>query len=43
MNELECRNEDCENVVTCEEDVVNVRCSYCCVTQGVIVEENVCC
>ena len=34
MNELECRNEDCANVVTCEEDVVNVRCSYCCATMS---------
>ena len=43
MNELECRNDDCENVVCCDEGVVNVRCGYCCATQGVCVEENVCC
>jgi|10_taG_2_1085330.scaffolds.fasta_scaffold93217_3 hypothetical protein len=35
MNELECRNEHCEEVVTCEEGVVNVTCSYCCATMGV--------
>ena len=44
MNELECRNENCEEVVTCDEGVANVRCGYCCAIQGVnVVEENVCC
>ena len=40
MNELECRNENCEEVVSCEEGVLNVTCSYCCATMGVCVEEN---
>ena len=34
MNELECRNDDCENVVCCDEGVVNVRCGYCCATMS---------
>ena len=40
MNELECRNENCEEVVSCEEGVLNVTCSYCCATMGVCVEEK---
>ena len=35
MNELECRNENCEEVVTCDEGVVGVTCSYCCATLGI--------
>ena len=43
MNELECRSENCENVVCCDEGVVAVTCYYCCATFGVSVEENTCC
>ena len=44
MNELECRNDNCDNVVCCDEGVVNVRCGYCCVMNNVVVEEsNSCC
>ena len=44
MNELECRNDNCDNVVPCDEGVLSVRCGYCCATNGVsVVEENVCC
>ena len=35
MNELECKTENCNEVVTCEEGVVSVTCSYCCVSVGV--------
>ena len=40
MNELECSNEVCENVVCCDEGVVAVTCYYCCATFGVNVEED---
>ena len=35
MNELVCRNDDCDNVVVCEEEATAVSCSYCCATLGV--------
>ena len=35
MNELECKTEDCSEVVTCDEDVSAVTCSMCCATIGV--------
>ena len=37
MIDMNCKTEDCINFVTCEEDVVSVRCSYCCATMGVNV------
>ena len=39
MNELECRNENCENVMSCDEGVVNVTCNYCCATMGCLEED----
>ena len=39
MNELECRNEDCNEVVTVEEDVCAVTCSLCCATIGIKTNE----
>ena len=35
MNELVCRNNDCENVVMCDEEATAVSCSYCNATLGV--------
>ncbi len=35
MNELVCRNDDCNEVVVCEEEITAVTCSYCCATLGV--------
>ena len=44
MNELECRNENCDNIVPCDVGVISVRCGYCCVINNVNVEEsNSCC
>ena len=34
MNELECKSENCEEVVTVEKEVAAVTCSYCCATIG---------
>ena len=34
MIELECRSENCENVVCCDEGVISVTCGYCCATLG---------
>ena len=34
MNELECKSDDCNEVVNVEKDVVAVTCSHCCVTIG---------
>ena len=39
MNELTCRNQNCEEIVTCDEEVVAVTCSHCCVTVGLNTEE----
>ena len=41
MNELECRNDECGNVVCCDEGVVEVTCGYCCATLGTSCEEEV--
>ena len=35
MNELVCKTDECEEVVTCDEDVVSVTCWHCCATIGV--------
>ena len=35
MNELVCRNDDCENVVMSDEEDTAVSCSYCNVKLGV--------
>ena len=44
MNELECRSENCDMIVPCDEGVVSVRCGYCCATNGVNVgEDDSCC
>ena len=43
MIELECSNEACGNVVCCDEGVVSVTCSYCCVIFDISEEESVCC
>ena len=40
MNELECRNEACENVVCCDEGVISVTCHYCCATFNVSERES---
>ena len=40
MNELECRNKECGNVVCCDEGVVSVTCGYCCATLGTSCSEN---
>ena len=37
MNELNCKN--CEEVVTCDEDVVGITCSSCCTLIGVEFDE----
>ena len=34
MNELECKSENCEVVVTVESEVSAVTCSLCCATIG---------
>ena len=34
MNELNCNTENCEEVVTCDEDVVGITCSNCCTVIG---------
>ena len=34
MNDLICKSDDCESVVSCEEGVSSVTCSYCCATIG---------
>ena len=39
MNELTCRNENCDETVMCDEGVAAVTCSLCCVTMGICVEE----
>ena len=39
MNELECKSENCNETVTCDEDVIAVTCSMCCATIG-CSEEN---
>ena len=40
MNELECRSENCENVVCCDEGVISVTCGYCCATLGVSCDDE---
>ena len=35
MNDLECKSDDCSNIVACEDHVTAVTCSYCCATMGV--------
>ena len=40
MNELECRNQDCVNVVCCDEAVVAVTCGYCCATLGMCCDDE---
>ena len=34
MNDLVCKTDDCDNVVTCDEGVIAVTCSMCCATIG---------
>ena len=34
MNELICKNEDCNETLMCDEDVVVVTCHYCCAVIG---------
>ena len=34
MNELECRNEECNETINCDEGVVSVTCHLCCATIG---------
>ena len=40
MNELECKTEECNEVVICEEGVVAVTCNYCCATIGMKGEKD---
>ncbi len=40
MNELECRNDECGNVVCCDEGVIAVTCGYCCATLGTNTDCN---
>ena len=36
MVDINCKTEDCNNFVTCEDEgVTKVTCSYCCATMGV--------
>ena len=35
MNDLVCKSDDCDSVVTCDEGVTSVTCSYCCATMGI--------
>ena len=35
MNELVCRNDDCNEIVMCDEEATAVSCSYCNATLGV--------
>ena len=42
MNELECKSENCEVVVTVESEVSAVTCSLCCATIGVKEEQMYC-
>jgi hypothetical protein len=39
MIDINCKTEDCNNFVTCEdEDVMAVTCSFCCATIGICTE-----
>jgi len=40
MNELECRTENCNETVMCDEGVVGVTCHYCCATIGMCSENE---
>ena len=40
MNELECRTENCNETVMCDEGVVAVTCSICCATIGMCSENE---
>ena len=39
MNNLVCNTEECESIIACDEDVVKVTCSNCCVTIGVTIND----
>ena len=34
MNDLVCKTDECDNVVTCDEEATAVTRSYCCATIG---------
>ena len=40
MNVLECKTEECNETVTCEEEVTAVTCSLCCATIGLRAENG---
>ena len=40
MNELECRTENCNETVMCDENVVAVTCYMCCATVGTCLENT---
>ncbi len=40
MNDLVCKNDDCNTVVTCDEEATAVTCSYCCATLGMCSSDD---
>ena len=42
MNELVCRTDSCENVVSCEPEVSGITCSTCCALIGTSYDPNSC-
>ena len=40
MNELVCKTDDCDTIVTCEENIVAVTCHMCCATIGTALDNE---
>ena len=39
MNELVCKTDDCDTIVTCEAGVAAITCHYCCANIGTTADD----